>query len=75
MAAKRALTDRQKQILDFIEEMINVSGLPPTIREIGRKFDISSTNGVRSILDALEVKGYIRRQKLLRAVSNWSNGR
>lgn len=65
MVAKRALTDRQKQILDYIEEMVNVSGLPPTIREIGRKFDITSTNGVRSILDALEAKGYIRRQKLL----------
>lgn len=65
MSAKRMLTPRQKQILDFIEEMINLSGLPPTIREIGKKFDITSTNGVRSILDALENKGFIRRQKLV----------
>jgi repressor LexA len=65
MAKKRKLTDRQKQILTYIEEMINVSGLPPTIREIGKKFDITSTNGVRSILDALETKGFIRRQKLV----------
>ncbi len=65
MSAKKALTPRQKQILNFIEEMVNISGLPPTIREIGRKFSISSTNGVRSILDALEVKGFIRRQKLV----------
>lgn len=65
MVAKKKLTDRQKQILAFIEEMINSSGLPPTIREIGKKFNITSTNGVRSILDALESKGYIRRQKLL----------
>ncbi|MEZ5359191.1 MAG: transcriptional repressor LexA [Candidatus Zixiibacteriota bacterium] len=65
MSAKRVLTARQKQILDFIEDMVNLSGLPPTIREIGRKFDITSTNGVRSILDALESKGFIRRQKLV----------
>jgi len=65
MAEKRKLTKRQKQILDFIEEKINISGLPPTIREIGGKFQITSTNGVRSILDALEKKEYIRRQKLV----------
>jgi repressor LexA len=65
MAAKRKLTDRQKQILDYIEEMVNLSGMPPTIREIGTKFSITSTNGVRSILDALENKGFIRRQKLV----------
>jgi repressor LexA len=61
----RKLTERQKQILNFIEEKIVSSGMPPTIREIGRRFNITSTNGVRSILDALEAKGFIRRQKLL----------
>ena len=35
--------------------------MPPTVREIGDKFGISSTNGVRSILAALIKKGYIRR--------------
>ncbi|MCP4566400.1 MAG: transcriptional repressor LexA [FCB group bacterium] len=59
------LTERQKQILSFIEDKIRGSGMPPTIREIGEQFSISSTNGVRSILDALETKGYIRRQKLV----------
>ncbi|MFH1701521.1 MAG: transcriptional repressor LexA [Candidatus Zixiibacteriota bacterium] len=65
MADKNKLTRRQQQILDFIEEMVNISGLPPTIREIGLKFSIASTNGVRSILSALEKKGYIHRQKLV----------
>jgi repressor LexA len=65
MATARKLTNRQKQILEFIEEKINSSGLPPTIREIGERFRITSTNGVRSILDALEVKGFIRRRKLV----------
>lgn len=65
MSPLKKLTARQKQILAFIEEKIKGVGMPPTIREIGQKFGISSTNGVRSILDALESKGYIRRQKLV----------
>lgn len=65
MSPRRKLTARQKQILAYIEEQINDFGFPPTIREVGERFGISSTNGVRSILDALEVKGYIRRKKLV----------
>ena len=65
MSPRRKLTARQKQILAFIEDQINDHGFPPTIREVGERFGISSTNGVRSILDALEVKGYIRRKKLV----------
>jgi repressor LexA len=65
MSPIKKLTERQKQILSFIEEKIKGSGMPPTIREIGKRFNIFSTNGVRSILDALEAKGYIRRQKLV----------
>ena len=34
---------------------------PPTVREIANRFNISSTNGVRSILAALIKKGYINR--------------
>ncbi len=53
------LTDRQRAIYAYIEERINRDGQPPTIREIGQKFGISSTNGVRSFLNALIKKGYI----------------
>ncbi|HVP35781.1 MAG TPA: transcriptional repressor LexA [Terriglobales bacterium] len=73
----KELTRRQKEILDFISETAEKNGLPPTIREIGKKFRISSTNGVRAILSALIAKGYIRRKPLLsrgievlRSVSN-----
>jgi len=61
----KELTRRQKEILDFISEMTEKNGFPPTIREIGKKFRIASTNGVRAILSALSVKGYIRRKPLL----------
>jgi repressor LexA len=61
----KELTKRQRDVLDFIAEMIGKKGLPPTIREIGNKFKINSTNGVRAILSALTQKGYIRRKPLV----------
>lgn len=56
------LTERQARVLGFIRERIADDGRPPTIREIGRRFRIASTNGVRRHLSALEKKGYIERQ-------------
>jgi repressor LexA len=61
----KELTKRQRDVLDFITEMIQKKGFPPTIREIGSKFKITSTNGVRAILSALTQKGYIRRKPLV----------
>jgi repressor LexA len=56
---KNKLTDRQQQILSFIEQYRDEVGYPPTLREIGKKFDISSTFGVKRHLDALVKKGYL----------------
>jgi repressor LexA len=56
-----ALTDRQKQIYDFLLKTIREKGYAPSIPEIGAKFKIASTNGVSDHLKALEKKGYIRR--------------
>ena len=56
-----ALTARQQLILDFIEKIISTTGFPPSIRQIGEALGISSTNGVRAHLQALEKKGYIHR--------------
>jgi repressor LexA len=53
------LTDRQREIYDFIETKINVRGYGPTVREIGLAFDIKSPNGVMCHLKALEKKGLI----------------
>jgi repressor LexA len=66
MATKRLpLTERQNQIYDFVREMIQTEGRPPTMREIGEAFQIRSTNGVREALTVLERKGYIRREPYL----------
>ena len=58
---REVLTIKQKNVLDFIVRMIQDRGYPPTIREIGVEFSISSTNGVRDHLKALVKKGYINR--------------
>jgi repressor LexA len=55
------LTDRQRQILDFIVRESEARGFPPTIREIGEEMEIRSTNGVNDHLKALERKGYLLR--------------
>ena len=58
------LTDRQREILDFISQSIDERGYPPTLREIGVHFGIRSTNGVNDHLRALEKKGHLQREDL-----------
>ena len=58
------LTDRQREVLDFISGSISKCGYPPTLREIGSHFGIRSTNGVNDHLRALEKKGYLQREDL-----------
>ena len=53
------LTDKQQLILNFIKEMINNSGFPPTVREIGDEFGIT-VKGAYDHLKAIEKKGYIK---------------
>ena len=48
------LTERQREIYDFIREKIETRGYGPTVREIGLGFDIKSPNGVMCHLKALE---------------------
>ena len=55
----RGLTDKQERILNFIVDYVDDKGYPPSIREIGTSFEISSLRGVTVHLDALERKGYI----------------
>ena len=61
----RELTDRQREIYEFIANTIREKGYPPTIREIMDRFEIASTNGVRTTLAALEKKGHIKRRPML----------
>lgn len=55
------LTDRQKEILDFIKREIRTRGYPPSVREIGEAIGLSSSSTVHGHLARLEEKGLIRR--------------
>jgi repressor LexA len=58
---RQKLTERQREVLDFIRNFIRQHGYAPSLREIGNQFNIRSTNGVNDHLTALERKGHLRR--------------
>lgn len=64
----KGLTSRQEAILQYILKYVGSEGYPPSIREIGRDFEIGSLRGVTVHLDALERKGYISRSNTPRSI-------
>lgn len=63
--AVKTLSERRKQILDFIERHTQREGYPPTVREIGEAVNLSSPSTVHAHLRKLEEEGYIRREGML----------
>ena len=55
------ITEKQKEILEFIKETILSKGYPPAVREICEAVHLKSTSSVHSHLETLERNGYIRR--------------
>jgi len=62
MSVLEQLTERQKDVYEFVRDKIRNRGYGPTVREIGDYFQISSPNGVMCHLKALEKKGLITRE-------------
>lgn len=60
---KEKLSERQEAMLNFINGFIEESGYPPTIREIGKACEISSTSVVNYNLNILENKGFLARDR------------
>src|SRR5258708_35397081 len=60
----QGLTQRQQMVLDYIRQSITDRGYPPTLREVGARMGIRSTNGVNDHLRALERKGYLTREDM-----------
>jgi repressor LexA len=56
-----AVTARQRQVYDFIGRYLETNNQPPTIAEIGKHFQMTSSASVHSILSALEREGLIKR--------------
>jgi len=61
MNSSNSLNQRQKLILDFIQERIKTKGYPPSVREIGAAVGLKSSSTVHAHLLQLEEKGYIRK--------------
>ena len=57
----KELSQKQRQILDFIIQQQAQRGYPPSVREICEAANLSSTSTVHGHLERLERKGYIRR--------------
>ena len=55
------LTERQRQVLQFIKDEIRTKGYPPSVREIGEAIGLSSSSTVHGHMARLEEKGFIRR--------------
>ena len=59
----RGLTERQRQVLESIHTITGEKGYPPTVREIGDRLGLRSSCTVQRHLEALERKGYIKRDR------------
>ncbi|MCI7105819.1 MAG: transcriptional repressor LexA [Lachnobacterium sp.] len=55
------ISDKQREILDYIKTEILNKGYPPTVRDICEAVKLKSTSSVHSHLETLEKNGYIRR--------------
>jgi repressor LexA len=57
----KELTDRQKEVLTFIDSFVREHNYPPTIREVGEYFGIS-IKGAHDHVIALRKKGALRQE-------------
>ena len=55
------ITDKQREILEYIKSEILNRGFPPAVREICEAVNLKSTSSVHAHLESLEKNGYIRR--------------
>ena len=61
---KKDISEKQQMILQFVQKKIREDGYPPTVREICKAVNLSSTSTVHSHLKKLEEKGYIQKNSL-----------
>ncbi len=58
----KELPERQRKVLDCIQEYVSDRGFPPTVREIGDAIGVNSTSLVSYYLKRLEERGHITRE-------------
>ncbi len=55
------LTRKQLELLEFINERLKESGVPPSFDEMKEALDLRSKSGIHRLITALEERGFIRR--------------
>lgn len=55
------LTRKQHELLRFIQERLQESGVPPSFDEMKEALDLRSKSGIHRLITALEERGFIRR--------------
>lgn len=55
------ITEKQREILEYLKKEILNKGYPPAVRDICEAVHLKSTSSVHSHLETLEKNGYIRR--------------
>ena len=67
------LTERQKQVLNFIRSYAQTKGYPPSVREICKAVGLSSTASVHNHLHKLQNMRFIQRDSALTQEASWRN--
>ncbi len=74
------LSERQREIYEYIRKEVQKKGYPPSVREIGEAVGLSSSSSVHAQLEKLEQLGYLRRDptkpraiEILGSDSGWDN--
>ena len=60
-ADKSTITEKQQQVLNFIEKQLSEKGYPPSVREICAAVGFKSTSSAHAYLAALESKGLLQK--------------
>ncbi|MEE6657647.1 transcriptional repressor LexA [Pediococcus acidilactici] len=55
------LSTKQLNVLEYIYQMVQAQGYPPTVREIGKAIGLSSTSTVHGHIDRLQKNGYLEK--------------
>lgn len=63
------ITDRQKELLQFIVKQIREHSMPPSISEMAEFLKVKSKNAVAKLLNALEDEGYVKTNGKARGIT------
>lgn len=55
------LTPRERTVLDLVRAQLEAKGYPPSVRDVAAAAGLASPSSAAYVLNALEVKGWIRR--------------